>query len=46
MENMQSFMQRLERELIYRNYSSKTIKAYSACIKLFLEYVNSEINSE
>jgi site-specific recombinase XerD len=40
MENNQEYIQRLERELKYRSYSTKTIKAYSTCIKIFLEKID------
>jgi site-specific recombinase XerD len=36
----QDYLLKLERELKYRNYSVKTIKAYSTCIRLFLNKVN------
>ena len=40
MENNQEYLQKLERELKYRNYSPKTIKAYTTCIKFFLEKID------
>ncbi|MDD3303184.1 MAG: tyrosine-type recombinase/integrase [Candidatus Gracilibacteria bacterium] len=46
MGKYQEYIQKLERELKYRNYSTKTIKAYITCIKIFLEYLGSEISSE
>ncbi len=33
-----TILTQLERKLKYRNYSHKTIKAYSTCVKYFLEY--------
>lgn len=42
MINFQNYLQKLERELKYRNYSPKTIKAYSTCIKYFLEKINKD----
>ena len=32
---MQIFLDKLQRELKYRNYSSKTIEVYSTCLKYF-----------
>lgn len=40
MKNNQEYLLMLERELKYRNYSPKTIKAYSICVKYFLEWVD------
>ena len=40
MENNQEYLIKTERELKYRNYSPKTIKAYSICIKFFLEKID------
>lgn len=40
MLNIQENLNKLERELKLRNYSPKTIKAYSTCIKYFLEKLN------
>lgn len=34
----------IERELKYRNYSPNTIKAYTSCIKYFLEYIKNDIS--
>lgn len=39
MENNQEYLLETERELRYRNYSVKTIKAYTTCIKYFLEKI-------
>jgi len=33
----QEYLQSLERELKYRNYSQRTIQAYTTCVKFFLE---------
>ena len=40
MLNIQENINKVERELKLRNYSPKTIKAYSICIKYFLEKLN------
>lgn len=40
MENNQIYLLNLERELKYRNYSPKTVKAYSTCIKYYLEKIH------
>jgi len=42
MINFQNYLQKLERELKYRNYSPKTIKAYTTCTKYFLEKINKD----
>lgn len=39
MEKYQEYLLKLERELRYRNYSPKTVKAYATCIKYFLEKI-------
>lgn len=39
MKNNQEYLLETERELKYRNYSVKTIKAYITCIKYFLEKI-------
>jgi hypothetical protein len=41
---MQNFLIDLQRELKYRNYSSKTIEVYSTCIKYFLKYIKNDIS--
>lgn len=41
--NNQDFLRELERELKYRNYSPRTIDAYSACIAYFLKYIEYDI---
>jgi len=41
---MQDFLLGLERELKYRNYSSKTIETYSTCLKYFLKYIKNDIS--
>ncbi len=46
MENNQEYLLKTERELKYRNYSVRTIDVYVSCIKYFLEWIDSEINSE
>lgn len=40
MKNNQVYLNSLERELKYRNYSPRTIEVYSTCIKYFLEKIN------
>lgn len=40
MQDFQQYFQKLERELKYRNYSSKTIKSYTTCIKYFLQKID------
>lgn len=35
----QEFLEKLRRELQYRNYSPKTIRAYVTCVKYFLEKI-------
>ncbi|MDD3793980.1 MAG: site-specific integrase [Candidatus Gracilibacteria bacterium] len=40
MQNNQEYLLKLERELKYRNYSQRTIKAYGTCIKFFLEKID------
>lgn len=40
MEKYQEYLLRLERELRYRNYSPKTVKAYTTCIRYFLARVD------
>ena len=42
MANIQNYLLQVERGLKYRNYSKETIKAYSNCIKLFLEKLNKD----
>lgn len=44
MKNIQDYLIKLERELKYRNYSPKTIKAYSTCIKYFLDKIKKDPN--
>lgn len=39
MLQIQEYINKLQRELKYRNYSSKTIQVYSTCIKYFLEKI-------
>jgi len=46
MGKYQEYIQKLERELKYRNYSPKTIKAYITCIRFFLEWIDSETSLE
>lgn len=46
MQKYQEYLTSLERELRYRNYSSKTIKAYSTCIKYFFNYLDTKKKSE
>lgn len=40
MWNNQICLEKIDRELRYRNYSPRTIKAYTTCIKYFLEKIN------
>ena len=40
MEKYQEYLIRLERELKYRNYSPKTVKAYVSCVRYFLEKID------
>lgn len=40
MLNNQEYLIKIERELKYRNYSWRTIKVYTNCIKYFLEKIN------
>ena len=40
MKNNQEYLLKVERELKYRNYSSRTIDVYKTCIKYFLEKIN------
>lgn len=44
MVQTQNYLLSLERELKQRNYSPKTLKAYTACIRCFLEYIRSDIS--
>lgn len=39
MIQIQEYLEKLRRELQYRNYSPKTIGAYSTCVKYFLEKI-------
>lgn len=39
MIQVQEYLEKLRRELQYRNYSPKTIGAYSTCVKYFLEKI-------
>lgn len=41
---MQYYLDQIYRELQYRNYSPKTIKAYQTCIKYFLVYTKQDIS--
>jgi site-specific recombinase XerD len=41
---MQEILNQTEKELKYRNYSAKTIKAYLSCIKEYLGYIGSKYN--
>jgi len=43
METNQNYLLNLERELKYRNYSLRTIKAYCSCVKCFLIYIQYEV---
>lgn len=45
MEKYQEYVLKLERELKYRNYSPKTIRAYSNCIKFFLKYIKKDFDN-
>jgi len=40
----QNYLLALERELKYRNYSSRTIEAYTACIKYFIQFIKNDIS--
>ena len=42
MNNNQKYLLDLERELKYRNYSPRTVIAYTACIRYFLEKIEKE----
>lgn len=42
MKNIQGNLQDLERELKYRNYSLRTVSAYTACIRSFLEKITKD----
>jgi len=42
MINIQNYLVQVERELRYRNYSRETIKAYTTCIKIFLEKIDKD----
>lgn len=39
----QKYLQDLERELKYRNYSPRTIEVYTNCINYFLKYIKDDI---
>lgn len=39
----QNYIQELERELKYRNYSPRTIEVYTTCIESFLKYIKNDI---
>lgn len=40
----QNYIQQLERELKYRNYSPRTIEVYITCIQYFLKYIKNDIS--
>lgn len=40
---MQNYLLDLERELKYRNYSSRTIEVYITCTEYFLKYIKNDI---
>lgn len=44
MEQIQNYLLSLERELKQRNYSPKTLKAYTICVRYFLEYIWGDIS--
>lgn len=41
---MQNYLLDLERELKYRNYSSRTIEVYTTCVTFFLKYIKNDIS--
>lgn len=41
---MQSYLLDLQRELKYRNYSSRTIEIYTTCVEYFLRYIKNDIS--
>lgn len=43
---MGKYLEKLQRELKYRNYSPKTIKTYSTCVTYFLQKIASKIPEE
>lgn len=44
MDINQDYLLKLERELKYRNYSSKTIETYTTCTSFFLKYIKYDIS--
>ncbi len=43
MVQIQENIEKLTRELKYRNYSPKTIKVYTNCLKYFLQKIKTDI---
>ncbi|MDD5770604.1 MAG: tyrosine-type recombinase/integrase [Candidatus Gracilibacteria bacterium] len=41
----QDYIQNLQRELKYRNYSPRTIEVYSTCVEYFLKYIKNDISA-
>lgn len=41
---MQKYLDKIEKELRFRNYSDKTIKAYTWCVKYFLIFLGNDIS--
>jgi len=41
---MQEYINKLQEELKFQNYSSKTIKTYISCIKIFIKYIKNDIS--
>jgi hypothetical protein len=43
---MQDYLMKLERELKMRNYSPRTVKAYTACVESFLKFIDNGHNGK
>ncbi len=39
----QEYLEKLQREMKYRNYSPRTIEVYLTCVKYFLKYIKNDI---
>lgn len=46
MKENQKYLLDLERELKYRNYSPRTVSAYTSCIERFIQSLDTETGSE
>lgn len=44
MDKSQNYLQDLQRELKYRNYSSRTIEIYTICTIFFLKYIKNDLS--